>query len=372
MKRLIFLVLAALIFSFEVEPVGPEPLVPEQVQIKVKEVQVINKPIVNGILHFIFIHDGREDAIVLNIGAVDVGGNITASSPPTEVRASEFQWMIVLADGSEELMVLRGWSDFRSAKYENPVFFDEKRLSIPRNGSSVIISVTRVTGVVQFAAELQKTTYGNFTLRYWIDVDGDSQKQPAELTTKNLSSNGTLLLDSSSFTSLRLVTAFDVQLNFTDRNVVQLLGTWDFRTNKPLFSNSSLSPDLDVVKWAWFYPDPKSTTFEIQLDNDELFHGLKTGSPTDSISHGSGVLVGRPTELLNDAIRRLRGEEVSEGSQAHTTTPIQQILSQLSLGSLTPLGVLILIPTIATLSVISAIKVRRYIRKKRLIKTGET
>jgi hypothetical protein len=269
-------------------------------------------------------------------------------------------------------MLLQGWSDFNSAKYENPLFFDQARLSIPRNGSSLAISVTRVSGIVQFASELQGTLHENFTLRYWIDENGDFKQQSNELITKNLSPNSTILFDSNSFKSLRLVTAFLVQLNITDRNVVWLSGVWDFRTNKALFSNSSLSPDLDVVKWAWFYPDPKSTVFEISLDNEELFHKIKTGTATDSISHGSGVLVGRPTELLNEVIKKLQGgKETSESSPTSTASPnLIQRLSELLFSLFTPLGALILIPTVIILSAIATLKLRRYILRRKRLKTG--
>lgn len=381
MKHLIFsLILIVLVLSSERgivgSPSGAETSVPEQIQITLREIQVINKPITNGTLHFIITYndkDNREDIRILNISRVDIGENITVSSPFIDVQSSEFYWKVILTDDSEQLMLFQGWSDFHNAKYENPIFFNQTRLSIPRTGSSLIISVTRVSGFVQFAAELQRTIHGNFTLRYWIDVNGDFKQQTTELITKNLSINSTLLFDNSTFKSLRLETNFDVQLNITNRNIVWFSGRWDFRTNKALFSNSSLSPDLDVVKWAWFYPDPKSIVFEIPLDNEELFHKIKTGTTADSISHGSGVLVGRPTELLNEVIKRLQGKkEISEGSQTPTATPlIQQILSHLSLGPLTPLGVLIMISAVAILSTISAIKVRRYIRKRRVIKTGE-
>jgi len=362
-----------LLLSSKTGLVSAESLMPKQVQIALREIQVINKPINNGTVSFIIICDSREDISVLRIGRVAVGENITVSSPLMDVGSSEFHWKVVLVDGSEELMTLQGWSDFQNAQYRNPIVINETRLSVPSTGKSVVIWVTKVFGVIQFAAELQKTGYKNFTLQYWIDFDGNSKPQDSEVMTKNLSPNGTILLDTSSFRSLRLVTDFDVQLNISNRNVAWFSGKWDFRTDKALFSNSSLSPDLDVIKWAWFYPDPKSTVFEIALNNEDLFHKLKTGTTADSVSHGSGVLVGRPTELLNEVIARLQGKEeaASKSSTTSTTAPQPSPTSLDLFNLLTPLGLLIMIPAAIILLAIASIKLRRYIRSKRLIKTGE-
>jgi hypothetical protein len=375
LKQSILALTLILIISFRIWLVNAESSAPEQIQIKLREVQVINKPIINGTIYFIITtKEGGEDIRTLKVGRVSVGENITASSPLIDVGSSEFEWKVVLLDGSEQLISLQGWSDFNSAKYENPLFFDQTRLSIPRTGSSLVISVTRVFGSVWFAAELQGTMYKNFTLRYWIDENGDFQQQANELTIKNLSPNGTsLLLDNSSFKSLRLVTAFVAQLNVTDRNVVWFSGMWNFQTNKPLFSNSSLSPDLDVVRWALFYPDPKSVVFEISLDNKELFHKIETGTTADSVTRGSAVLVGRPTELLNEVIKKLKGEGGTlESSPTSTTSPnlIQQ-LSELLFTLFTPVGVLILVPATVILLIIVLIKLRRYYLLRKRLKTGE-
>jgi len=358
-----------LVLSLSLNVVNAETIAPQQVQIKLQEIQIMNKPINNGTIIFTIICNDQEDVNIVKLGKVAIGENITASSPLLEVKSGEFSWKVMLVDGSEQLMWLNGWSDFQNTQYENPLFINETRLSLPQKGNSLVIYVTKVAGVVQFAAELQSTEYKNFVLQYWIDANGDLKPQAPEVILKNLTAvNGTILMDDSSFTSLRLVTNFEVQLNMTNRNVAWFSGTWDFRSNKPLFSNSSLSPDLDVIKWGWFYPDPKSTVVDIPLDNEELFHKLKTGITSRSVSHGSGVLVGKPTELLNKVLDMLQGKQSSAAPPVTPPTPQQP--SPTSLEQLIPLGILILTPAAIILSIVAGIKTRNYLRRRRQLKTG--
>ena len=98
------------------------------VVISIQDVRVRNQPVTEGQAVFTTACGSNSTLARVGIGAVGVGGVLSAASPETAIGCVEFTWSMRIDDGNRPLPLLSGVSNFRSAHFALPLFLNQTRL----------------------------------------------------------------------------------------------------------------------------------------------------------------------------------------------------------------------------------------------------